>query len=51
MSCDAWLIKATATATDVLIEVAGEQGNLDELRRLAALDNTIAAEQLAELEE
>ena len=38
-------------AVDQLIELAGEQGNLDELRRLAAQGNTTACEVLGELEE
>jgi hypothetical protein len=36
---------------DQLIELAGEQGNLDELRRLADQGNTTASEVLGELEE
>ena len=38
-------------AVDQLIELAGEQGNLEELRRLADQGNTTAGEMLAELEE
>ena len=38
-------------AVDQLIELAGEQGNLDELRRLADQGNTTASEVLGELEE
>jgi len=38
-------------AVDQLIELAGEEGNLGELRRLADQGNTTAAEVLAELEE
>ena len=38
-------------AVDQLIELAGEQGNLDELRRLADQGNTTAREVLEELEE
>ena len=38
-------------AVDELIELAGEQGNLDELRRLAEQGNSTAAEQLTELQE
>ena len=38
-------------AVDQLIELAGEQGNLDELRRLADQGNTTAHEVLGELEE
>ena len=37
-------------AVDQLIELAGEQGNLDELRRLSDLGNTTASEVLGELE-
>ena len=37
-----------ADAVDELIGLAGEQGNLDELRRLADKGNTTAAEQLTE---
>ena len=33
-----------------LIELAGEQGNLEELRRLADQGNTTASEMLAELD-
>jgi hypothetical protein len=36
-------------AVDQLIELAGEQGNLDELRRLADQGNTTASDQLIEL--
>ena len=39
-----------ADAVDELIELAGEQGNLDELRRLADKGNTTAAEQLTEFD-
>ena len=39
-----------ADAVDELIELAGEQGNLDELRRLADNGNTTAAEQLTEFD-
>ena len=38
-------------AVDQLIELAGEHGNLDELRRLADQGNTTASEVLGELEE
>jgi hypothetical protein len=38
-------------AADQLIELATEQGNLDELRRLADQGNTTAADQVMELEE
>ena len=38
-------------AVDQLIELAGEQGDFDELRRLADQGNTTAAEVLGELEE
>ncbi len=38
-------------AVDQLIELAGEQGNLDEPRRLADQGNTTASEVLGELEE
>ena len=38
-------------AVDQLIELATEQGNLDELRRLADQGNTTASEVLRELEE
>ena len=38
-------------AVDQLIELAGEQGNLDELRRLADQGNTTASEVLRELED
>jgi len=38
-------------AVDQLVELAGEQGNLDELRRLADHGNTTASEVLGELEE
>ena len=38
-------------AVDQLIELAGERGDLDELRRLAAQGNTTACEVLGELEE
>ena len=38
-------------AVDQLIELAGEQGNLDELRRLADQGNTTASEVLGDLEE
>ncbi|MEU9207723.1 hypothetical protein AB0D27_07135 [Streptomyces sp. NPDC048415] len=41
--------KGDATAVDELIELATEQGGLEELRRLADQGNTTAAEQLAEL--
>ena len=37
-------------AADQLIELAGEQGNLEELRRLADQGNTTASEMLGELE-
>ena len=37
-------------AVDQLIELASEQGNLDELRRLSDLGNTTASEVLGELE-
>jgi len=40
-----------ADAVDQLIELAGEQGNLEELRRLADQGNTTASEVLRELEE
>lgn len=36
-------------AVDQLVELAGERGDLDELRRLANLGSTDAAEVLAEL--
>jgi hypothetical protein len=38
-------------AVDQLIELASEQGDLEELRRLADQGNTTASEMLAELEE
>jgi hypothetical protein len=38
-------------AVDELIELAGEQGNFDELRRLSDQSNTTAREVLEELEE
>jgi hypothetical protein len=38
-------------AVDQLIELAGEQGNLDELRRLADQGNTTASEVLRDLED
>jgi hypothetical protein len=38
-------------AVDELIELAGELGNLEELRRLADQGNTAAGEMLAELDE
>ena len=38
-------------AVDQLIEVAGERGNLEELRRLADQGNTTARDVIAELEE
>jgi len=38
-------------AVDQLIELAGERGDLDELRRLADQGNKTASEVLAELEE
>ena len=41
----------SADAVDVLVEVAGEQGNVAELRRLAELGNRDAADVLAELGE
>jgi hypothetical protein len=37
-------------AEDELIELAGEQGNMNELRRLADLGNATAADELRELE-
>ena len=40
-----------AVGRDQLIELASEQGNLDELRRLADQGNTTAREVLEELEE
>jgi hypothetical protein len=38
-------------AVDQLIELAGELGNLDELRRLADQGNTTASEVLRDLED
>ncbi|HEY8883795.1 MAG TPA: hypothetical protein VIO35_00675 [Chloroflexota bacterium] len=38
-------------AVDQLIELAGEQGNLDELRRLSDQGNATAREVLEEVEE
>ena len=38
-------------AVDQLIEIAGEQGNLEELRRLADQGNTTARDVITELEE
>jgi hypothetical protein len=38
-------------AADVLVELAGERGDLDELRRLAARGDQDAADVLAELDE
>ena len=38
-------------AVDQLIELAGEQSNLDELRRLADQGNTTASEVLRDLED
>lgn len=38
-------------AVDQLIELASEQGNFDELRRLADQGSTTASEMLGELEE
>ena len=39
-----------ATATNQLIAVATERGDVDEIRRLADKGDTTAAEQLSELE-
>ena len=41
--------QGNTTASDQLIELAAEQGNLDELRRLADQGNTTASDQLIEL--
>jgi hypothetical protein len=41
----------TRMRSDELIELAGELGNLEELRRLADQGNTAAGEMLAELDE
>jgi hypothetical protein len=39
----------SADAADVLVEIAGEQGNVEELRRLAEHGNRDAADLLTEL--
>ena len=47
--CASASIAETADATDELIELAAEYGDMEELRRLAETDNRTATDQLIEL--